>query len=244
MKKEHFVPGWIRQKKDHRDHQYKARAIKVPSSFKSANIGAVKDQGQLGSCTGHGGTTATEIVSKKEGKTIVLSPMYLYWFTRFLEGTTSTDAGAEVRDVFKAGKQFGIAPETAWSYLIRQFKTRPSKTACLAALVFKDLQYEAVAQDINIIKNAIVTNENVIIGFDVYDNFFDIGMDGTMPAPAGNLAGGHCVCIYGYDDVRNAVLCRNSWGDAWGQNGDFWMPYSYLLSQHAADFWTVSLVGK
>ena len=37
--------------------------------------------------------------------------------------------------------------------------------------------------------------------------------------------GGHCVCIIGYDDAKEAWLCKNGWGTGWGESGFFWMGY-------------------
>jgi C1A family cysteine protease len=245
MNRAFFKSGWIRQKTDHRDIQYKMRVVNVPPAFTSKNIGDIKDQGQLGSCTGHGGSEAVELVYKKEGHIITpLSPLFLYYWTRTLEGTVRQDSGCEVRDVFKAANKYGIAPEADWPYDIRKFKTKPVKTAIADALNFKALQYEAVPKDLNSIKNAVSFRENMIIGFDVFDSFFNMPATGIMPAPTGKLAGGHCVLVYGYDDTKQAVLCRNSWGPDWALKGDFWMPYDYLTGPHADDFWTVSLVGK
>jgi len=37
--------------------------------------------------------------------------------------------------------------------------------------------------------------------------------------------GGHCLAVIGYDDSREAWLCKNSWGDKWGEEGFFWVGY-------------------
>lgn len=35
----------------------------------------------------------------------------------------------------------------------------------------------------------------------------------------------HFVCIIGYDDIKNAWLCKNSAGTDWGEEGYFWICY-------------------
>lgn len=64
-----------------------------------------------------------------------------------------------------------------------------------------------------------------------------------MPKPTESVEGGHAVVLVGYDDPKKAFLVRNSWGDAWGMRGYFWMPYAYVLNADlAADFWTITQV--
>lgn len=46
--------------------------------------------------------------------------------------------------------------------------------------------------------------------------------------------GNHCVSIVGWDNSRSAWLVRNSWGDAWGQNGYGWINYDSKL--YSADY--------
>ncbi|TDC63518.1 hypothetical protein E1258_10375 [Micromonospora sp. KC207] len=35
----------------------------------------------------------------------------------------------------------------------------------------------------------------------------------------GELAGGHCVTLIGYDDVQGCWIGRNPWGAGWGDQG-------------------------
>jgi C1A family cysteine protease len=79
----------------------------------------------------------------------------------------------------------------------------------------------------------------IVFGFDVFQNFENY-TSGVLEAPGPNdqYLGGHCTCIYETDDSVNAALVRNSWGDGWGINGDFWMSYDYLASRMTSDFWT------
>ena len=60
------------------------------------------------------------------------------------------------------------------------------------------------------------------------------------------LLGGHAVMGIGYDDEKQQVIVRNSWGTGWGLSGNlsgyFAMPYEFISDSNLAwDFWTVSL---
>lgn len=52
----------------------------------------------------------------------------------------------------------------------------------------------------------------------------------------------NCTAI-GFSDSKKAFLIQNSWGEEWGQNGLFWMPYSFALNpDEADDFWCIEEV--
>jgi len=67
--------------------------------------------------------------------------------------------------------------------------------------------------------------------FDVYDDFNDFwsGNAGDVYVyQSGAFKGGHAVLLIGWDDSKGAYLCKNSWGESDGPNGDgtFWIAYS------------------
>jgi hypothetical protein len=69
--------------------------------------------------------------------------------------------------------------------------------------------------------------------FNVYTDFFtywDTAVPGSVytSQSGATLRGGHAVLIIGWDDSKGAFLCKNSWGQTKGPNGDgtFWIAYS------------------
>ena len=81
----------------------------------------VENQGNLGSCTAHAGTSLYEYMERKAygsaGKYIDGSRLFLYKTTRFLQGQEGIgDSGAYIRTTLGAIRMFGIPPEEYWPY--------------------------------------------------------------------------------------------------------------------------------
>jgi len=88
----------------------------------------------------------------------------------------------------------------------------------------------------------------VIFGFCVYSSFEgdQVAQTGVMPMPAPNeqVLGGHCVVAVGYDDMKQMVTVRNSWGTGWGQSGYFEMPYAFIFDpDYTSDFHAIEVEG-
>jgi C1A family cysteine protease len=73
-------------------------------------------------------------------------------------------------------------------------------------------------------KQWLATNGPLITCFSEYDDFHAY-TGGVYTYATGKLEGGHCVSCIGYDDEKQAWLCKNSWGTGWGEAGFFWIGY-------------------
>jgi C1A family cysteine protease len=104
------------------------------------------------------------------------------------------------------------------------------------------------------VKASLAAGVPPMFGFTVYDSITQAGTTGRIPFPrkGERVLGGHAVAAVGYDDamrIRNAapgspetvgaLLIRNSWGPAWGEAGYGWLPYEYVNSGLAVDWWTL-----
>lgn len=228
---------------DHRDFmflrsEHYAKLIELPPSVNLVDkLPPCWDQGDLGSCTGHGSGAA--IAFLKPG--FMPSRLMIYYDGREIEGDTNDDAGAQIRDVVAGLADRGVCDEALWPYDISAFAISPNNDAYQSAGVNKISQYLRCT-DLDDIKNSLAQGFPVIIGFSVYENFEsqDVANTGIlkMPGPNDRMVGGHCVLVIGYDDTRGQVFVRNSWGTGWGLQGNFWMDYLYFQNL-VNDCWTI-----
>ena len=160
----------------------------LPSTF-SLVTPAVRNQEQIGSCTGFCGTAANEITQYYKNGTwgSILSPLYLYYAERVkIEGyRISADPGAEMVDIPEALQKYGECIETDYAYPVnanqtagpnsKAYRTAPNSAAVSNALLYKigqsSANYGMVAQgDITTVKTLLSENIPVCMGFNVYDN--------------------------------------------------------------------------
>lgn len=239
---------WKREPVDPRDKIYKPTAIILPKTVDlRPYCSPIEDQGQLGSCTGNAIAGLIECLDRKAGKVIDVSRLFIYYEERALEGTITQDSGAYIRDGIKVVNKKGAPLESIWPYNVNRFAVRPNAAAYADGLKRTAGTYEKV-QNFAGVKNALARGFPVVIGFDVYDSFYNIGSNGIMTYPNVNteqLLGGHAVALVGYDDNKNAFIARNSWGRSWGLQGYFYMPYRVIQdTTMSSDFWIITSINN
>lgn len=222
----------------------------------------IYDQGQLGSCTANATAESIRFIEKWDYSTDIFNPsrLFIYYNSRFLEGTTQVDAGSSLRDAMRAVSKFGVCPEKEWMYSddSYRFAIKPNKNCYENAKTDLLIQYLRIQQDTNQMKACLAAGFPFIAGFTVYESFEDdqVAASGIvpMPGPTEAVVGGHAVMVVGYNDALpyntdahkplmyadGRFICQNSWGSSWGQAGFFTIPYAYFgNSDLASDFWTV-----
>lgn len=163
----------------------------------------VLDQGDTGTCVGHGWKHK---IMAPPGRTYKpnADPTAL---TIYLESTKldpwpendngDLQFGTSVRAGAKALKARGIIREYRWCW------------------------------DLQTCVDFLLTSGPVVIGINFYDRMFRLDSAGFMRI-GGGIAGGHCMLLIGANDRTRAVRGVNSWGPQFGQNGRFWMSYDDL----------------
>jgi C1A family cysteine protease len=239
----------------------KSRLLKTKAATLPATVdlrewcSPIEDQGDLGSCTANAGVGLLEYYERRAcGHHLDASRLFLYKATRNLLGWTG-DTGAYLRTTMKAMALFGAPPEQYWRYNIAAFDNEPPAFCYAFAQNYQSLKYyrldppdSSPSEVLGCIKKYLAARLPSMFGFTVYSSFPFIGAgtgDIPFPQPGENVLGGHAVDAVGYDnakkigDNKGALLIRNSWGTAWGENGYGWLPYKYVEVGLAEDFWSL-----
>lgn len=263
--------GWRPDKPDYRDVPYRfSRALAgemvtpaaLPRSAtpqrRELDRHGVMDQGQTGSCTGHG----TGLCAAVERNVSKRSPFFIYYEARRIIGETGVDNGAYIRDAVKVCSTLGSPRYSLWPSTTDRLMTDPAPKADMDAEKRRVFTYHRL-QGGQEFRSCLASGHLFTIGFSCYANLFEPAVDhfGIVSMPAGPDEGGHCVAVIGYDDdfrsskwaqearsggfpdsdiPARAYECQNSWSEAWGRGGRFIMPAEYLEDDNLADdAWTL-----
>jgi C1A family cysteine protease len=138
----------------------------------------------------------------------------------------------------------GAANEALWPYDTTRVTTQPPAAAFtdgkpLASRVGQYLRVTTLQG----LKDALAAGRPVAFGFSVPDTWSQVRTTGHLPFPSATakFIGGHAVVAVGYSDSTGNVLCRNSFGPNWGNQGYFTMPYQWFANMNGlvADAWTI-----
>lgn len=257
--------NWRPDLPDKRDFLYSAHPLTEKPIMLSRSVdlrpqcSSVVNQGQIGSCTGNALAGAIEFIELQQlgddiddslqneifldGKFASVSRLFIYYNERWLEGRTQEDSGATLRDGVKSLTQWGVCKESDWKYSESNLFKQPTEQIYEAAKPHSISVYLRI-QTLLDMRQCLASGFPFVFGFSVYESFEspEVARTGVMPMPYRDesLLGGHAVMAVGYDDAREVLLVRNSWGREWGQKGYFEMPYAYVEDRSLSqDFWTI-----
>lgn len=237
--------GWNPDRPDIRDKFYKAeRTIITEKNLPTVvdlrpKITKIYNQGSIGSCTAQAIVGAIQYLQPD----FMGSRLFIYYNERVMIDTVNEDSGAMIRDGIKTVVKDGVCEESMWKYNVTEFTKKPNKHCYIHAEQNQITDYLRIT-NLQQIKSCLAQGFPVIFGFTVYSSFEseEVTRTGMMTMPTENdtPVGGHAVLAVGYDDKRNRIIIKNSWGRAWGDKGYFYMPYDYISNSNLSqDFWTI-----
>jgi len=189
----------------------------------------VRDQAFCGSCVAFGTVAVLESMIKIKagapGLAVDLSEAHLFFCYGPDKGAGACPDGGWWPDDSYPCLKSGVVDEACFPYtdddqpchLATDWKTRLTKISSFNHLT-------KVAD----MKHHLATVGPMSACFTVYEDFayaYTGGIYSYHPDTSGDIVGGHCVAIVGYDDSKKCWIAKNSWGKGWGQNGFFWIGY-------------------
>jgi hypothetical protein len=185
-----------------------AHKVAVPTS-KLWAIGSVHlDQGDTGTCVGHGWKNFSRCAPLQVTAKNAPGPFDIYRKAVLLDEWPENDGeatapesdlqgGTSVRAGAKAMTQFGRLKSYLWAF------------------------------DLQTMLQFLLTRGPVVLGTNWYDSMFDTDKNGIVKiTPQAQIAGGHCYLARGADTKRMLIRFCNSWSNGWGKGGDAYMSFA------------------
>lgn len=192
------------------------------------------DQGSEGSCVGHGTAMERAITNTAQNRlTHLVLPTRRYNSIWIWNQAKSIDEWPDTNP----GDENGTSVRAAYDVLRTLGAPRVKKMAMVNGVptpfgestvdLSEGIAANRWATTVDEIRTAISSGVPVAIGVDWYSNFDNptrngrewwIGDTGML----GSIRGGHCVCLYGVSDKRQAFKMKNSWGRDYPE---VWLPY-------------------
>jgi hypothetical protein len=240
MSEQFFTTGAVKDAQDKRDYRASGvvASIEIPQQkFVLEDLFNSKNQGPRGSCTSQAQTHHKE----RQEKTRLAARFVMAVVKSLIEGNTNW--GAMTRNTFKAVKDWGVpkeemlpepGPEMTWEEYIDTNKI--SKECFDDALNHKSQSYWSVDRDIDFIRNVLLNQKQSVVISMAWYKIFNTPINGVLSIDFNGDYSGHAVEIKGFDDFNKWFIVKNSWGEGWGDKGDFYLPYS-IFYQVVWDCW-------
>jgi C1A family cysteine protease len=242
--------GWNRQQENHawlvanqkRFDRSHYMAYRVPDEIDGRVSQTIKDQGQLGSCSGFSRSSLEERLNylATGAKGPALSAMYCYLTNQQECGCSGGDNGATIAGSVAAAGKEGVCEESLFPYTSAMAAGQYTDTIPAAATAEGKLHLVAshsVVHDYQTAIQYLGTAGVIQIGIPVGSQFQNCTGPLTVQMvqkDARNPEGGHALAVIGYlkpstigvqqGDGRAWLIGQNSWGsDGWGAQGFFFI---------------------
>ncbi len=212
----------------------------------------ILDQSAANSCVGNAIPQALRASHIQQGIAApeLASRLFGYYNSRAYHGSKEADEGTYLRTFFQALNKFGFCAERHWPYDLAHINDMPPWSAYKAGLdqssptVYQRISSVGRAR-VDDVKRAIAAGHVVCFGTDVTMAFASNQLGSAPLEPPGvgdEIAGGHAMCLAGYDGDEFDVV--NSWGDGWGEDGWCRFSASYVAWPGTNDLWIVAVAPR
>jgi len=207
-----------------------ARAGTYPADFDWRNFNGqnyvtpIEDQGNCGSCVAFGVSAAVEgmfqVQRNNPNSGIDLSEAQLFYCYGAQDGATC-ETGWYPDQALKHVQTQGITSAVYFPYTAGDQSCNLQQGYDQASVFINGFH---TAGDVGAMKDWVANMGPVTTCFTVYDDFFYY-TGGIYTRTSDQVAGGHCVCVVGFNDDESYWICKNSWGTGWGEQGFFRIAY-------------------
>lgn len=185
----------------------------------------ILDQNGFGSCTGHGAATAFSLAWRAQGEdALPFSACYVYG-----KINGGRDAGANIGDTIDTLQRNGICLESTvpeGMIFERKFPAKADQEAAQYKLI-EAYKTNDPADVFTAAHCGDPMNLSVMVGRS-FNNLNSEGVAGIDRGP-----GNHAICCGGLKRLAKGwgLLCQNSWGKRWGNDGRFIITEAHIQSQ-------------
>jgi C1A family cysteine protease len=244
------------------------KALPAASVDLRSHCSPIENQRNLGSCTAHAAIGIVEYFERRAyGRHVEGARLFVYKATRNLMQVTG-DTGAWLRNTMGTLVLCGVPAERYWPYTDSkpEFDQEPPSFVYAIAENYEAIRYfchdplganAPTSQVLASVKRYLAAGIPSMFGFYGFPSFSSSDVTGGIPypCPGERAQWGHAIVAVGFDDAKKvkntvcqktttgALLIRNSWGAGWGDQGYGWLPYQYVLSKLALDFWSLLSMG-
>ncbi len=197
----------------------------------STNFPIPGEQGSQNSCVGWAVAYALKSFQEKmelnwelNDNKHLFSPAFIY-----NQINNGHDRGTTFNKALDLAVNQGVATLEQMPYNVADYLTQPSPAAMAEAANFKAKSWAKINDSSQIIA-ALTNRQPVLCAIRIYPSFNNLkGPNAVYNTKDSTLLGGHAVTIVGYDDNQfgGAYKIINSYGQNWGDNGYFWLPYAF-----------------
>ena len=206
----------------------------------SVNLSPIKDQKSRPTCVSFAGAAMKEFQEKTEhereikegkrgesGKVYDYSEQWLYQNCKKIDGIEN-EGGTYIRAVMKVMHKIGVPTEKAWLYTDDGIDIgKPKFWSEMIARWAIIGSYWSCA-NLNELKVALI-DAPVVIGVPVFLEWANPSKGIiNYPSNPGKIYGGHAILACGFNNEKQMIKIKNSWGDSWGDKGYGYLPYRYI----------------